>query len=218
MYSYDQNPSQETLIQAIGISRQWSIPKLFGYASDHFKRQFTGGKVHPAIVLGVARQYGMSDLINPVVMALAKSKVLFSSWSCDPKILRYLGIEDVAVIGRMKEKLLTVRMALCEVPPVDHASTCYSHPACWDAWKSYWFSNLIPKLLTLDDEISNMLWWIRLDCIERAAVSGMGDLCLQRTINEVKDNPGWEAEMKIPEGAVKLLMVPERTMLEPVSG
>jgi len=77
MYSYDHDPSQETLIQAIGISRQWSILKLFGYASDHFKHQFTGGKVHPAVVLGVTRQYGMSDLIEPAVMALAKSKVLF---------------------------------------------------------------------------------------------------------------------------------------------
>jgi len=160
----------------------------------------------------------MSDLIEPAVMALAKSKVPFSSWLCDPKILCYLGVEDVAVIGRMKEKLLTVRMALCGVPPMEHASTCRSNPACWDAWKSYWFSNLIPRLLALDGEISNLLWWIRLDQVERAEVSGMGDLCLQLTINEVKDNPGWEAEMRIPEGAVKLLMVPECTMLEPASG
>lgn len=153
-------------------------------------------------------------------MALAKSRVPFSSWACNPDVLCYLGVEDVAVIGKMKEKLLTVRMALCNVPPADHASTCHQdfRPACSAAWKSYWLSKVVPRLLALDDEICNLLWWIRLDYVEKAQVLGMGDLCLQLTINEIKENPGWEAEMRIPEGAVKLLMVPERTMLEPASG
>lgn len=220
-YSYDQNPSQETLIQAIAISRQWSIPKLFGYASDHFKRQFTEKKIHPAVVLGVARQHGISDLVEEAVAALAKSKVHFSGWSCDPNILRYLSVEDVAVIGRMKEKLLMARMALCDTPPVVHEErTCHQDfsPACSAAWKSYWLLKVVPRLLKLDDEIDNQLWWIRLDCVEKAQVSGMGSACLKLTTDEVQENAGWDAEIKIREGAAMLLRVPERTMLEPASG
>jgi hypothetical protein len=217
--SYEQNPSQETLIHAIGISRQWSIPKLYGYASDHFKRQFLRKKIHPAIILGVARQYGMSDLIEPAVAALAKPTVLFASWACDPDILRHVTVEDVGTIGRMKEKLLMARMALCDVPPVVHASLCRQdrRPACSASWKSYWFSSVVPKLLKLDDEAANQLWWIRLDSVERASVAEMGCGCLKFTVDVVLGNPGWEAEMRIPEGVVKLLMVAECTMLEPGS-
>ena len=219
--SYEQNPSQETLIQAIAISRQWSIPRLFGYASDHFKRQFTEKKIHPAVVLGVARQYGLPDLVEEAVTALAKSRVHFSGWACDPDILRYLTVEDVAVIGRMKEKLLMARMALCDPPPVIHEQrTCHQdfRPTCSASWKSYWLSKVVPRLLKLDDEIDTQLWWIRLDWIEKAQVSGMGSSCLKLTTDDVRDNGGWEAEMKTQEGAVMLLMVPECTMLEPATG
>jgi hypothetical protein len=210
------------LIQAIGILREWSIPKLYGYASDHFKRKFHEKKIHPAIVLGVARKYGMSDLISPAILALSKPSVSFASWACNIDILCYLTVEDVAVIGKMKEKLLVARMALCEVPPAVHERSCHQdgRPVCLAAWKSYWLSTVVPKLLKLDGNMDNQLWWIRRDCIETVQVSGvqvlgMGSGCFNSTAKVVLAYPGWEAESNIPEGATKMLMVAERTMLEP---
>ena len=184
------------LIQVIAISRQWSIPRLFGYVLDHFKRQFTKKRIHLAVVLGVAQQYGISNLVEGVVTALAKSRIYFLGWACDPDILCYLAVDDIAVIGRMKEKLLMARMALCNPPPVIHEETCHQdfHTACSAAWKSYWLSKVVPRLLKLDNEIENQLWWIRLDWIEKAQISGMGSACLKLTTDEVRDNGGWEAE------------------------
>ena len=203
------------------ISRQWSIPKLFGYASDHFRRQFLEKKIHPAVILGVARQYGMIDLIKPAVLALARPTVPLAGWACEKNILRHITVEDIAIIGRMKEKLLIVRMALCGVPPVVHDDySCHQdhRPTCSASWTSHWFSNVVPKLLNLNDDICNQLWWIRLDCVEKVKVPAMGSVCLQHTANVVLENPGWEAEMRIPEGAAEMLMVEECFMLEPGSG
>jgi hypothetical protein len=74
-------------------------------------------------------------------------------------------------------------------------------------------SVVVLKLLNLDGEIENMLWWIRTDCIADASIPGMGDRCLEWTVNEVIGNTGWRTETKIPEGAVGVLMVPEHLML-----
>ena len=159
----------------------------------------------------------MSNLVKPAVVALAKPTVSLASWACDSNILRHVTVEDIGIIGRMKEKLLIVRMALCGVPPVVHdEDSCHRdrHPACSASWRSHWFSNVVPRLLGQDDEICNQLWWIRLDCVEKAHVPGMGSVCLQHTANVVSEIAGWEAEMKIPEGAAELLMVSERLMLE----
>ena len=79
-------------------------------------------------------------------------------------------------------------------------------------------SAVVPKLLKLDGEIENMLWWIRTDCVAKAEIPGMGEKCMEWTVNEVVGNTGWRAETKIPEGAIEVLMVPEYPMLEPVSG
>jgi hypothetical protein len=184
---------------------------------DHFKRQFLGKIIHPAIVLGVARRYGIPDLIKPAVVALSKPTLLLASWGCDPDILRHLAVEDVGTIGRMKEKLLMARMALCDAPPVVHENRCLQdcRPACSASWRSHWLSNVVPRLLKLDNEIRNQLWWIRLDGVEKANVPGMGSACRRFTVDVVLKNPGWEAEVRIPEGAAKLLMVSERIMLGP---
>lgn len=64
-------------------------------------------------------------------------------------------------------------------------------------------------------EAENLLWWICTDCILKACISGMGDKCMEWTVNEVTKNVGWRAETRIPEGAVGVLMVHERPMLEP---
>ena len=98
LYRYEENPSQEYLINAISISRSWSIQHLFGYAFDHFRCQFLQGQIHPAIVLGVAQKYGIPDLIAPAVRALAKPSIPLSSWCINPEILRHVTLEDITKI------------------------------------------------------------------------------------------------------------------------
>jgi len=216
-YRYDQNPTQDSLVNALSISRQWSISNLYGYALDHFRRQFQGGKIHPAVALGVARRFGIPELIEPAVKALARPDIAFSTWSTDVNIVCHTTVVEVGTIGRMKEKLLLARFALCGVPPVLHEAICSekSRSRCSASWRGFWTSTVVPRLTNLDGEIENLLWWIRTDCITKACVQGMTDRCMERTVNEVIGNVGWRSEGKIPEGAVNLLMVPERIMLEP---
>ena len=117
---YEENPSQAYLINAISISRSWSIQHLFGYTFDHFRHQFLQGRIHPAIVLGIARKYGIPNLIAPAVRALVRLSVPLASWCINPEILRHNTLEDITMISRMKEKLWLARTALCKVPPVTH--------------------------------------------------------------------------------------------------
>ena len=79
-------------------------------------------------------------------------------------------------------------------------------------------STVVPRLLKLDGEYKNQLWWIHTDCVAKAEIQGMGEKCVEWTVNDVIVNTGWRAETRIPEGAIDLLMVPEYPMLEPVSG
>ena len=84
---YDQNPTQDHLINAISISRKWSILNLYGYVLDHFRRQFLGRMIHPAVVLGVACIFGIPSLIEPAVKVLARPDISFSSWSTDDNVI-----------------------------------------------------------------------------------------------------------------------------------
>jgi len=43
----------------------------------------------------------------------------------------------------------------------------------------------------------------------------MMERCAEQTVTDVMGKPGWNAEWNIPDGAVKLLAVPERVMLVP---
>jgi len=205
------------LIHAISISRQWSAHSLYGYALDHITRQFEDGRIHPAVMLGVAREYGISSLTKPAVKKLAKPEISFASWSTNPNIIRYMTPLDVGTIGWMKEKLVMARIALCTPPPVIHNSTCQhkDHTACLKSWKNFWALAVVPKLLNMDGEMDNSLWWIRMDCVAKASIQGMAGECSRYTIEEVIRNPGWRAETRIPEGAAELLAVEERGMLEP---
>lgn len=205
------------MIHAISISRQWSIHNLYGYALDHLKRQFLEGKIHPAVVLGVAREYGIPNLIEPAVKALAKTEVHFSSWSTDPNVLRHITVKEIGDIGRMKEKLLLARFALCAVPRVTHDANCpgKTRLLCSASWSEFWMSTVVPKLCNLDGEIDSLLWWIRTDCVAKARVAGMTSKCMEWMVNDVIGSAGWRAETKIPQGAVDALMVSARDMLEP---
>jgi hypothetical protein len=219
-HRYDPHPTQETLIRAVSISRRWSIQNLYDYAFDHLKRQFHHGLIHPAVVLGVAREWGIPDLIEPAVKALADLERPFSSWSTDADVTCYTSVADLGVIGRMKEKLLMARITLCTPPrPVHDDSTCLPEhrTTCSALWKEFWSSNIVPRLLRTGGNIEDQLLWIR-DVVARASIAGMGDRCVEWTVNEAIGKPGWRAEMNIPDGAVKLLMVPERVMLAPDDG
>ena len=219
-YSYDPDPPQEYLINAISISRSWSIQHLFGYALDHFRRKFVQGQIHPAVVLGIAREHGIPELIGPAVKALAKPSIPLASWCTDPEVLRHVTLEDVAKISRMKEKLLTARIALSKVPPVAHdpVSCLHSrHDMCSALWRQFWLCDIVPRLLESSDEVGSQLVWIASEFVVTAKVEGMTKACLTHTIQKVGANAGWKAEVRIPEGAIESLMVPERMMLAPDS-
>lgn len=216
-YRYDQHPTQEDLINAISISWQWSVHSLYGYAIDHFRRQFLVEQIHPAVVLGVSRRFGISDMIESAVNRLARLEIPLSSWSTDPNIICHVSVEELGTISRMREKLLFARFALCAVPPVSHGDTCPTkgRGACAAAWREFWMAVVVPKLCSIDGDIDNQLWWIRSSCVAKAKVEGMTHMCEEMTIEEVISNAGWRAETRISDGAVKALMVPERDMLEP---
>src|ERR1700759_1480568 len=146
--SYDNSPSQDHLINAISISRKWSIHNLFKYSMDHLRRQFLGRQIHAAVVLGVCRKFGIPDLIEQAVFRLAKPSIPLSSWSTDPEVTCHLTVFDIGTIGRMKEKLLLARIALCCVPPITHDVGCYdrNRVACAAAWRDFWVLNVVPKL------------------------------------------------------------------------
>ena len=171
-------------------------------------------------MLGVSRKFGIPELIEPAVKVLASSDNAFSNWSTDPRIVRHITVTELGTIGRMKEKILLARFALCGVPPISHYTTCRdkSRTLCSASWKDFWMLNVVPRLSTLDGDIDNMLWWIRTDCVAKASIQGMTEKCMEWTVDEVIANPGWRAETRIVEGAVGVLMVPEHFMLDPVSG
>ena len=217
IYRYDQNPTQDDLINAISISRQWSIHSLYGYAIDHFRRQFLVERIHPAVVLGVSRRFGIPDMIESAVLRLARFDLPFSSWATDPNIIRHISVAEMGTIGRMREKLLLVRFVLCAVPPVSHDDACPAKiwVACSAAWREFWMAVIIPKLCSINSDINNELWWIRSTWVAKAKVEGMTHMCKENTVEEVVSNVGWSAETRISDGAVKALMVPEQDMLEP---
>ena len=169
-------------------------------------------------MLGVAREHGIPDLIGPAVRALARPSITLASWCTNPEILRYVTLEDVSKVSRMKEKLWTARTLLCQVPPVAHdlASCLHSHHStCAGFWRQFWLSNIVPKLLELADEPDRQLVWIVSELVAKAKVEGMVRGCLAQTIQRVGGNPGWRAEVRIPQGATESLMVSERLMLAP---
>lgn len=51
--------------------------------------------------------------------------------------------------------------------------------------------------------------------MRNVSIVGMQEGCRALTISDIVERPVWRAETKIPEGAVKELMVPECIMLGP---
>jgi hypothetical protein len=212
---YDQNPTQDHLINAISIARKWSINALYGYASDHFRRQFLTRQIHPAVVLGVARRFGIAGLVEPAVKMLSRADMPLSLWSTDASIICHMTALELGVIGRMREKMLLARFALCDVPPVLHDRACRDklRMTCSSSWKEFWRNLIVPRLINMDGDVENMVWRIRTDCVANANVQGMVVKCREVTINEVLTNGGWMSDVTIVEGAVHLLAVEEGSML-----
>lgn len=215
--SYDSDPPQDLILRAISISRQWSVQNLYNYGLDHLKRRFNSSRIHPAIVLGIARKYGIPDLIRPAVRALSEPDGSVASWLADPEIIHHMSVTDIGVISRMRERIFKIRSLLCTPPPEIHdRQTCSAtgRAMCSASWKSFWVSEVIPRLLVTNDEVASRLPVIR-DGIVGARVPGMMERCTDQTIKSVVDKPGWKAEWNVVDGAVDLLMVAERVMLAP---
>ncbi|KAF9790815.1 hypothetical protein BJ322DRAFT_1104464 [Thelephora terrestris] len=212
---YNPDPSQDTLLRAISISRRWSVQSLYNYAFDHFKRKFESGNIHPAIVLGVAREYGIPALISPAVRALASPDISLSSWSVNLDIILHMSVVDIGAIGRMKERLLDTRTALCTPPPDIHdQGTCSgtNRTLCSASWRSFWALEVVPQLLGTNGKDASWLQEVR-DGVMNVKVLGMMGKCITQTVTGAIGKPAWKAEAKITDGAVKLLMVEERGML-----
>lgn len=213
--SYDPDPPQDVILRGILISRQWSVQNLYGYSLDHLNRRFESNRIHPAIVLGVAREYGIPNLIRPAVRALSEPDRSLASWSTDLEIIRHMSVVDIGVISRMKDRLSTIRATLCTPPPEIHdQETCLAtgRAMCSTFWRSFWVSEVVPRILATNDKVASRLYAIR-DEIVGARVPRMMEKCANKTIAGAIDKPGWKAEWKVIDGAVDLLMVEERVML-----
>ena len=212
---YESEPSQENILRAISTSRRWSVRYLYDYAFEKLQQSFHRGDIHAAIVLGVAREYGIPALIRPAVRALADPTISVSSWSTDPTIICHMSIVDVGVIARMKERIFVSRGALCAPPPdVHNQQTCVAvnRAMCSASWRSFWVSDIVPKLLMADGEpvrLSSVK-----DQVTHAEVPGMMEGCMAQTVAGAIRTPGWRVEWNITDAAVDLLMVEERVMLE----
>jgi hypothetical protein len=186
----------------------WNVPRLFHYSLDHLKRQFDDEKIHPAIVLAVARKNGIPTLIKPAVDAL--TAIPLHSWCCDEEILCHVAVEEVGVIARMKERLYLICVALLDVPPVIHDEGCGNGGDCARAWELHWHMRVGKRLRQLSGTASNSLWWIRTEEVIKAQVPGMGLGCLSRTVTNFGDSSCWLSEMRVIDGAIDHLMVSER--------
>jgi len=176
---------------------------------DHFRRQFLGRRIHPAVVLGIARKYRIPELIEQAVRVLARPGLPLSSWSTDPKIICHTTVIEVGTIGRLKEKILLARFALCAIPPVTHNPACRDgqRARCSSSWKEFWMVNVVPFLTSVGGEEDMSAWAIRTDCVAAARVHSMTETCMQWAINEAVAHPGWGAEYKMIDGAIEALMV-----------
>lgn len=109
-----------------------------------------------------------------------------------------------------------IRIALYPPPPILHNESCSSggRATCTTSWESFWASEIVPKVMNIDGGAGSELWSIR-ELLASARVPRMMERCAEQTITDVMANPAWGAEWNIPDGAVNLLMVPERVMLAP---
>lgn len=207
---YNLNPSQQGLVAGIRLAQMWNVPCLFRYSLDHFKRQFHAGNIHPAIVLAIARENGIPSLVKPTVEALAEPAMTLSSWCSEVDVLRYLQVEEVSAIARMKERLYLARLAILDIPPVVHASDCNEANKCVIIWTNYWHTKVGKRIRKLEDgAVSNQLCFIRSDII-RAEVPGIRQPCLDKTIDVVGKYSCWYADRQIIDGTIAYLMVTER--------
>ena len=207
---YSPNPSQENLISGLRLAQMWNVPRLFHYSLDHFRRQFIAQKIHPAIVLAVARENGIPSLIRPAVESLAKPTASLHSWCCDVAITQYVQVEEISAIARMKERLYNARLAILDVPPVTHGGNCVDTVGCGIVWGHYWNVRVGGKVRKVyDGTLSHQLWFIRSELLT-SQIPGMTKSCRVMTVDKVGMNSCWSSNRQIVDGAVGHLMVVER--------
>lgn len=195
----------------IRLAQMWNVPRLFHYSLDHFERQFKAEKIHPAVVLAIARENGIPSLIRPAIEALAEPTASLHSWCCDVEVLRYVQVGEIGAIARMKERLYNARVAILDVPLVTHRTSCTDSVSCEIVWDAYWNAKVGRKARRLyDGSVAHQLWFIRSSDVLGAKVPGMDLACLAATIDKVGSNLCWFSDRQIIEGAVRHLMIPER--------
>ena len=74
-------------------------------------------------------------------------------------------------------------------------------------------STIVPRLLGSEGKAEGALLQVREGITSTGWIDGMVDECREGMIAGVAGKPGWNAEGNIVEGAVTMLMVPERGML-----
>ena len=184
---------------------------------DNLTRQSKDGHIHPAVVLGLARKYGIPDLIAPSVKALARQDIQLSTWSTDEAIICHNATIELGVIGKMKEKIFIARVNLRSPPtPLHDNDVCRpnDHNTCATYWKMYWQRSIAPRLLGDDGQLVDELWAIQMK-LENDTVSGMKKGCANLTIADTIRKPAWKAETNIQAGAVKALMVDSYSNVDP---
>jgi len=188
----------------------WNVPRLFRYSLDHFRGQVETQKIHPAVALAIGRENGIPSLIGPAIQALAEPAVSLHSWCCNPRILRYVQVEEIGAIVRMKERLYEARLSMVDVPPVTHRG-CADQAGCGSRWERYWHATVGKKVRNLfGGTLVHQLWFIRVTDVLKAEVPGMNPACLSTTIERVEQNPCWLSDKRIIDGAIEHLMVAER--------
>lgn len=189
----------------------WNVPRLFHYSLDHFKRQFDARKVHPVIVLAIARENGIPGLIKPAVEALAEPAVSLHSWCCNNDTLRYTTqVDEVSAIARMRERLYAARLSILDVPPAIHGKDCADVGGCGMVWEHYWHTRVGKKIRRLfDGAVSNQLWFIRSDIL-RTQIPGMRQSCSTMTVEKVGAHSCWYVDRQIIDSAIEYLIVDER--------
>ena len=187
----------------------WNVPWLFHYSLDHLKRRFETKKIHPLVVLAVARANGIPCLVKPAVRALAGADIPLCSWCSDLEILRYAQVEEVGAIARMKEWLYYAHLAFLAVPSVTHGGDCTDTSSCRVVWEFYWSANVGRRIRVLDDAtVSHELWFIWSEIL-KAQIPGMTESYRTMTVNGVAANSCWFSEDSILSGTIEHLMVAE---------
>lgn len=204
-------PSNAEINSALHLAQMWDCRRLFYWALDRLQQRFDGAKIHPAIVLAIARRHGIPTLIKPAILRLASAGLPLGSWTSAPEVLQYMESFELAIIAKMKENIYITRVSLIETPKVVHCAQCSRTAACELIWGFFWTNTISDKVRRIDDwKACHRLEYIRVYDLMVAKIPEMTAGCREATVKRVAENPWWSAEHGIINGAADRLMVAER--------